>query len=62
LNFQIEILYDHERKLIPDNLKVFSTKLKEYLLELKNENKTEFEICRDNLWKYKVWMKKIMSN
>jgi hypothetical protein len=62
LNYEIEILFEHERIIIPDNLQVFSTKLKDYLLELKSLNKTEFEICEDNLWKYKVWMKKIISN
>jgi len=62
LNYNFEILFEHERKLIPNNLQIFSKKLKEYLLELKLQNKTEFEISGENLWRYKVWMKKITSN
>ena len=56
-------LFEQIRNLNPENLNVFSKSLKDYLLKLKQEGKSEFEILeKQQEWIYRVWAKKIYLN
>lgn len=60
LNYKSEIIFEQNRKINPDSLKVFSKTLKDYLLHLKEKGQSEFDIIdENNEWTYRVWAKKI---
>jgi hypothetical protein len=61
-HYHYEITFEQKRAINPNNLRMFSEKLKDYLLQLKQDNQSEFNILDENNWEYNVWTKKILFN
>lgn len=58
-DYHCDILFEQFRKVNPCSLRTFSNKLENYLLMMKKQNYSEFNIINENEWIYKVWLKKI---
>jgi len=57
--YTFEIINEQTRILNPNNLKIYSAVLKDYMLKLNREESSIFDIIDENQWKYKVWAKKL---